>query len=77
MHVDRNIALINGDDFLYSLSNVFFGIFIAKQSVEAFAVTVLFVSSNIDCSPKTSSSFIKPTVVPFFEIISTSPFFKK
>jgi hypothetical protein len=43
MHVDRNIALINGDDFLYSLSNEFFGIFIAKQSVEAFAVTVLFV----------------------------------
>ena len=75
MHVDRNIALINEDDFLYSLSKVFFGIFIAKQSFTAFAVTVLFVSRSIDCSPKTSSSLIKPTVVPFFEIISTSPFF--
>ena len=75
MHVDRKIALINGEDFLYSLRRAFLGIFIAKQSLAAFAVTVLFVSSN-DCSPKTSSSLIKPTVVPFFEIISTSPFFR-
>ena len=76
IQVDRNIALINDDDFLYSLIKVFFGIFIARQSFTAFVVTVLFVSSNIDCSPKTSSSLIKPTVVPFFEMISTSPFLK-
>ena len=77
MQVDRNIALINEDDFLYSLSKVFFGIFIAKQSLAAFTFTVRLVSRSIDCSPKTSSSFIKPTVVPFFERISTSPFFNK
>ena len=45
MQVERNIALINEEDFLYSLVSIF-GIFIAKQSFTAFAVTVLFVSKK-------------------------------
>ena len=46
---------------------VFLGIFMATESLVVLSVTVLFVFSNIDCSPITSFSFINPTLTELFD----------